>query len=147
MTDNVNHPPHYQSESGLEAIEVIDAFFHDNAYLANVFKYIARAGKKGTVVEDLQKARVYLDREIARELTKGIANGTARFIKVERRPRVWDRLEVIPFSVKRVVDRDGDYYDHTVIAGEWTWQATGELVTDNELCSNTYGPFTEVLDV
>lgn len=68
--DVVNHPSHYASESGLEAIEVIDAFFHGNAFLANTFKYIARAGKKGGEakrLEDLKKARWYLEREIKRE--------------------------------------------------------------------------------
>lgn len=68
--DNVNHPSHYASESGLEAIEVIEAFFHGNAFLANTFKYIVRAGKKGGEakrLEDLKKARWYLEREIKRE--------------------------------------------------------------------------------
>lgn len=68
--DDVNHPSHYASESGLEAIEVIEAFFHGNAFLANTFKYIARAGKKGGEakrLEDLKKARWYLEREIKRE--------------------------------------------------------------------------------
>ena len=68
--DDVNHPSHYASESGLEAIEVIEAFFHGNAFLANTFKYIARAGKKGGEakrLEDLRKARWYLEREIKRE--------------------------------------------------------------------------------
>ena len=67
--DAVNHPSHYASESGLEAIEVIEAFFHGNAFLANTFKYIARAGKKGGEakrLEDLRKARWYLEREIKR---------------------------------------------------------------------------------
>lgn len=68
--DDVNHPSHYASATGLEAIEVIDAFFHGNAFLANTFKYIARAGKKGGEakrLEDLKKARWYLEREIKRE--------------------------------------------------------------------------------
>jgi protein of unknwon function (DUF3310) len=68
--DAVNHPSHYASERGLEAIEVIEAFFHGNAFLANTFKYIARAGKKGGEakrLEDLKKARWYLEREIKRE--------------------------------------------------------------------------------
>ena len=37
-----------------------------NAYLWNAVKYISRAGKKGDKVEDLKKARWYLDREIER---------------------------------------------------------------------------------
>jgi protein of unknwon function (DUF3310) len=70
QSDAVNHPSHYASESGLEAIEVIEAFFHGNAFLANTFKYIARAGKKGGEakrLEDLKKARWYLERDIKRE--------------------------------------------------------------------------------
>lgn len=69
QSDAVNHPSHYASESGLEAIEVIEAFFHGNAFLANTFKYVARAGKKGGEakrLEDLKKARWYLEREIKR---------------------------------------------------------------------------------
>ncbi|WP_070487347.1 DUF3310 domain-containing protein [Corynebacterium sp. HMSC08A12] len=64
--DSVNHPSHYQSDSGLEAIDVIEAFFMRNYFLGNVFKYIARAGKKGNRLEDLKKAEWYLHREIRR---------------------------------------------------------------------------------
>ena len=62
----VEHPDHYQTPNGLEAIDVIEAFFHDNFHLGNVFKYIARAGKKGDYVEDLRKSIWYLQREIDR---------------------------------------------------------------------------------
>ena len=62
----VNHPDYYQTNAGLEAIDVIDSFFHDSFHLGNVFKYIARAGHKGDYVEDLQKAAWYLQREIER---------------------------------------------------------------------------------
>lgn len=65
VTDPVNHPAHYIA-NGMEAIDVIEAFFHDNAYLANVFKYIARAGKKDDYMNDLLKAAWYLQREILR---------------------------------------------------------------------------------
>ena len=66
MGDVVNHPQHYGGEdSPYEAIKVIEALslgFH----LGNCFKYIARAGRKpGTgELEDLRKARWYLDRKI-----------------------------------------------------------------------------------
>ena len=63
----VDHPDHYQTNAGLEAIDVIDSFFHDSFHLGNVFKYIARAGRKGDYVEDLQKAAWYLQREIDRD--------------------------------------------------------------------------------
>ena len=60
--DMVNHPPHYKV-GGIEVIDFIEAKgFGYN--LGNVVKYIARAGKKGSALEDLQKARWYLNREI-----------------------------------------------------------------------------------
>lgn len=69
-SDPVNNPEHYKT-GGLEAIEVVEAFFADNYLRGNVFKYIARAGKKdpNKKVEDLQKAAWYLNREI--EALKG----------------------------------------------------------------------------
>ena len=64
--DNVNHPAYYTDGK----IEVSD-FIADknlNFFRCNVVKYVARAGKKNaeTEVEDLQKARWYIDREIER---------------------------------------------------------------------------------
>lgn len=64
MTDMVNHPPHYKTESGMEAIDVIDAFFRDDYYLGQVFRYTARSGKKFDELEDLQKAQWYLNRAV-----------------------------------------------------------------------------------
>lgn len=61
--DMVNHPPHYKSASGLETIDVIEAFGL-NFRLGNTVKYILRAGKKGDRLEDLLKARWYLEREM-----------------------------------------------------------------------------------
>ena len=66
MSESVNHPPHYGgSDNPYEAIKVIEAWslgFH----LGNAVKYIARAGKKGAAIEDLKKARWYIDRLIER---------------------------------------------------------------------------------
>ncbi len=62
--DPVNHPKHYtSSKSGVECIAVAE---HMNFCLGNAIKYIWRAGQKGELLEDLKKARWYLDREIAR---------------------------------------------------------------------------------
>lgn len=64
MSDNVNHPPHYQGK-GMEPIDVIEAF--DLGFcLGNTVKYICRAGKKDPAahIEDLEKARWHLSREI-----------------------------------------------------------------------------------
>lgn len=66
MAEMVNHPDHYGGEEDpYEAIKVIEAWklgFH----LGSAVKYIARTGKKGDPIEDLEKARWYLDREIER---------------------------------------------------------------------------------
>lgn len=60
----VNHPSHYGgSENPYETIKVIEAW-ELNFNLGNVVKYISRAGKKGSKIEDLQKALWYLQREI-----------------------------------------------------------------------------------
>lgn len=61
--DMINHPPHYKSDSGIESIDVIEGFGL-NFHLGNVIKYILRHDKKGKPLEDLKKARWYLDREI-----------------------------------------------------------------------------------
>lgn len=74
MSDPVNHPAHYKSDNGLEAIDVIEGFglgFH----LGNVVKYILRAGRKDHLIQDLRKARWYLDRRIA-ALTGNADNAT-----------------------------------------------------------------------
>jgi hypothetical protein len=62
--DMVNHPAHYTSHpSGVEAIDVTE---HFNFNLGNCIKYVWRADHKNDALEDLRKARFYLDREIAR---------------------------------------------------------------------------------
>jgi rRNA processing protein Krr1/Pno1 len=60
--DPVNAPAHYRG-NGMEAIDVIEAFAL-GFRLGNAVKYILRAGRKGDVVEDLEKAAWYLRREI-----------------------------------------------------------------------------------
>jgi hypothetical protein len=64
--DSVNHPPHYGGEDNpYEAIKVIEAWGLGFC-LGNTVKYIARNDHKGNPLEDLRKARWYLDREITR---------------------------------------------------------------------------------
>lgn len=66
MNDPVNHPKHYTAHpSGVEAIEITE---HFNFNKGNAIKYIWRSSDKGKEVEDLRKARWYIDREIARIL-------------------------------------------------------------------------------
>ena len=61
--DMVNHPSHYTSTK-FEVIDIIEEFELDY-HLGNVAKYLLRAGKKDDIVQDLSKARWYLDRKIA----------------------------------------------------------------------------------
>lgn len=63
--DPVNHPRHYTDHpSGVECIQITE---HMNFCLGNATKYIWRAGlKSDDPVEDLLKARWYIDRELSR---------------------------------------------------------------------------------
>lgn len=63
--DLVNHPSHYQSRNGLEAIDVIEAFTSDlegvEAFDAgNALKYLCRWKSKNGL-QDLEKAKWYLE--------------------------------------------------------------------------------------
>lgn len=67
--DMVNHPTHYGNgpDDVYEVIKVCEAWCLDkDAYLFNVVKYVARAGKKNKEkeIEDLKKANFYLTRKI-----------------------------------------------------------------------------------
>lgn len=62
--DPVHAPAHYRHlPGGLEVIDVTETL---GFCLGNVVKYVLRADHKGEPIQDLQKARWYLDREIAR---------------------------------------------------------------------------------
>lgn len=65
-SEAVHHPKHYNAHpSGVECITVVE---HMNFNRGNAIKYTWRAGEKdkATEIQDLEKARWYLDREIAR---------------------------------------------------------------------------------
>ncbi|EMF02418.1 hypothetical protein H340_01189 [Streptomyces mobaraensis NBRC 13819 = DSM 40847] len=64
--DVVNHPRHYTSHpSGIECIQVTE---HMTFNLGNAVKYIWRAGLKDSdkTLQDLSKAKFYIEREAAR---------------------------------------------------------------------------------
>jgi hypothetical protein len=70
----VNHPDYYGGvDNTYETIKVIEAWGL-NFHLGNVAKYISRAGKKSTApaIEDLRKARQYIDFEIDRRLRESL---------------------------------------------------------------------------
>ena len=64
VSDPVHHPRHYTSHpSGVECITVTE---HMGFCLGNAMKYIWRADLKNDAIEDLEKARWYIEREIAK---------------------------------------------------------------------------------
>tara|TARA_R110000803_G_scaffold109199_1_gene177583 strand:- start:19270 stop:19536 length:267 start_codon:yes stop_codon:yes gene_type:complete len=67
----VNHPEHYGGEvNPYEAIKVIEAW-ELGFCLGNTIKYISRAGKKDNIVQELEKALWYLEREIKNQKSYG----------------------------------------------------------------------------
>lgn len=63
MDDVIKHPKHYCDGRLYEPKDVIRNW-QLNFNLGNTVKYIARAGRKDDIVQDLKKARQYLDFEI-----------------------------------------------------------------------------------
>ena len=70
MNDPVNHPSHYTSHpakcscgKGIECIQITE---HMKFNLGNALKYIWRCDLKLDAIEDLKKAKWYIEREIAK---------------------------------------------------------------------------------
>ena len=60
--DPVNHPRHYTDHpSGVECIQITE---HMGFCLGNAIKYIWRADLKNDAIEDLEKAKWYIEREL-----------------------------------------------------------------------------------
>lgn len=77
--ETVNHPAHYGGANNpYEAIKVIEAWGLGFC-LGNTVKYIARAGKKHDIIDDLKKAQWYLAREISNleSMSDNVKNTTA----------------------------------------------------------------------
>lgn len=91
--DNVNHPAHYKAKNGLEAIDVIEAFTEglsgvEAVCTGNALKYLLRWKQKNGV-EDLEKARWYLNRLIDRlnGETTTVWAGTEKFTYTTVHPK------------------------------------------------------------
>jgi len=69
--DSIHKPKHYtEHPSGIECIQVTE---HMGFNLGNAIKYIWRCDLKQDAIEDLKKAKWYIDREISkRERTNNI---------------------------------------------------------------------------
>ena len=66
--DPVNHPLHYTDHpSGIECIQITE---HMGFCLGNAIKYIWRADLKNDAIEDLEKAKWYIERELKKRGAK-----------------------------------------------------------------------------
>ncbi len=63
--EKVNHPSHYGGDTTYEHIKVAEAWSLNYA-LGSATKYICRVGKKGDSLENLKKARFWIEYEIKR---------------------------------------------------------------------------------
>lgn len=73
MSDPVRHPKHYTSHpSGVECLDIVR---HMGFNLGNAIKYIWRADLKGAAIQDLEKARFYIDDEIRRRASVNDVEG------------------------------------------------------------------------
>lgn len=75
VADAVNHPSHY-TDGGIETIDYIQAKLTEEGFkgylIGNITKYISRAGKKNSEVEDLKKGKWYLEKLIS--TVEGVSN-------------------------------------------------------------------------
>ncbi|BCF96613.1 hypothetical protein PPGU19_011820 [Paraburkholderia sp. PGU19] len=72
--EQVDHPKHYNAHpSGIECIDVVE---HMGFNLGNAMKYIWRCDEKRDAIEDLKKARWYIEREIEKRLKERGAPAT-----------------------------------------------------------------------
>lgn len=62
--ESINHPDHYTI--GIEVYDFIESWKLGFAE-GNIVKYVARSEHKGSPLDDLKKARWYLDRLILRK--------------------------------------------------------------------------------
>lgn len=72
MTEEVNHPERYGGDTTYECIKVLEAWMPTEQYKGflrgNALKYLCRVGKKDETVQELKKARFYLEKLIEKEI-------------------------------------------------------------------------------
>lgn len=124
MSDAVHHPSHYTAVvPGVECIEVTE---HFGFLRGNAIKYLWRAGAKGDAVTDLEKARWYIDRELA--------NLRAAQAPVEVAPAVepeWATGDEVIDAAGRAFERRASDFRNSR-AYPW-YDAEGDWVSDTQL--------------
>ena len=135
MSENVNHPSHYQM-GGVEVIDAIEAWgFGEGFNRGDAIKYIARAGRKNpeTEIEDLEKALWYISREIQRLKKRRMSMSIRKGSKGDDVKAVQRRLKELGFLSGSV---DGDFGPVTEKAVKAFQKANG-LTADGIVGSKT----------
>lgn len=96
MAESINHPDHY-NQGGMEVIDVIEAFTKDcsgvEAFcVGNVIKYTCRFKKKNGL-EDLKKAKWYLNKLIDIYIENGMSTNHEEDFECKKRKMLADLLE------------------------------------------------------
>lgn len=125
MDDKINHPKHYCEGRKYEPIDVIEDLGL-GMHAGNAVKYISRAGRKGDAIEDLEKARWYVDRYVQKN--------DKFFIKLWQRTRRFfmDDLNPEPCIVAKDWNLDENLKEalhHIAIGNIWTMKKASELLT------------------
>lgn len=125
MDDKINHPKHYCEGRKYEPIDIIEDWGL-GMHGGNAVKYISRAGRKGDAIEDLEKARWYVDRYVQKN--------DKFFIKLWQRTRRFfmDDLNPEPCIVAKDWNLDENLKEalhHIAIGNIWTMKKASELLT------------------
>jgi len=116
QVDMVNQPPHYKDESGVECIDIT---IHMRFCEGNCFKYVYRAGKKGSTIEDLKKAAWYAERSWKRNMG---ATTRTHWLVERNGSAVADSRERVGQTVIAEIMRN-------IINNRW-WQVYDSLLTE-----------------
>lgn len=128
MTDNVNHPSHY-ADKEIEVIDYIrDTLGADEFVgycIGNVLKYTSRWRKKGGV-EDLEKAKVYLEWGIQKQHETEDRNGA----DTDGKDTNSDEVKITRYPCGYNSDTDGD-------------EVNARYFADQSFCRFEHGKFVD----
>ena len=92
--DMINHPPHYTFGEKFEVIDVIDNWGITFGFcIGSAIKYIARAQYKGNRIEDLKKAKWYINylmKCMKKDVTPTVRSPTSKYERIPKSDVVVD---------------------------------------------------------
>lgn len=125
----VSHPSHYQSETGLEVIDVIEAFTFDLKGIeatdtGNVIKYICRWKAKNGL-QDLEKARWYLEHLI--EHVRKLEEENKPANNIEDDGIGYNKPIIVPFT--SIADAEGCLKKITLLIETYGFATVADVVS------------------